>query len=81
MEKTYQEIIDTGAGPWGLASLVAIARVYENMGDALLNSQCPYNLTEDQCQLYKLQIADKAFVLTEKAVEAYKLGLEMAFEL
>ncbi len=81
MEKTYQEIIDTGAGPWGLASLVAIGRVYENMGDTLRNSQCPYYLSEDQCQLYKLQIADKAFVQTEKAVDAYKLALEKAFEL
>jgi tetratricopeptide (TPR) repeat protein len=81
LERAYAEIIQTGSGEFGLASLVALGRIYENMGETLATSDVPYYLTEDQREIYMLQLEDKVFPQKQKAIEAYNLALEKAFEL
>lgn len=81
LEKDYTAIIQTGAGEWGLAVVVALGKAYENMADTLTSSPCPFYLTDDQCEIYKMTLEDKAYVQTEKAVEAYKLALSKSYEL
>ncbi len=81
LEKRYRAIIASGAGEWGLASLVGLGHLYENMGETLKKSPCPYYLTEDQCEIYQMTLTDRAYTQTEKAVEAYKLALSKAYEL
>lgn len=81
LEQKYTEIINTGAGEWGLASLVALGQTYEDMADALIESKCPFYLTDDQCEFYKETIGDKAYGPQEKAVSAYQLALQKSFEL
>lgn len=81
LEKTYGEILQTGAGEWGLASIIALGRVYENMGETLTTGPCPFYLTDDQCEIYQMTLEDKAYIQEEKAVEAYKLALDKSYEL
>lgn len=81
IEKAYAEIIETGAGAWGLAAVVALGRAYENMGTTLTESSCPSYLTADQCDIYKMTLEDRAYVQQEKAVAAYQLALEKSFDL
>jgi tetratricopeptide (TPR) repeat protein len=81
VQGTFTDIVQTGAGEWGLAGLVALGKAYENMADSLTNGDVPSYLTEDQVEFYKLNIADKAYVQVEKAVEAYKTALDKSFEL
>lgn len=81
VEKLFQDIVQTGAGEWGLASLVQLGKAYENMGEALRGSPCPSYLTADQCDIYKISLEDKVFVQIEKAVAAYNLTLEKSFQL
>ncbi len=77
----FTEIVGTGAGEWGLASLVALGKAYENMADTLRTGAVPFYLTDDQIEIYQMGIEDKAYTQIEKAVEAYKLALEKSFEL
>lgn len=81
LEKAYAAIIETGSGAWGLASLVDLGRAYEEMADTLKDSPCPFYLTEDQCEIYKMTLEDRAYPQVEKAVEAYRLSLAKAYEL
>lgn len=81
VQATFTDIVQTGAGEWGLASLVALGKAYENMADSLNNGDVPFYLTEDQVEFYKLNIQDKSYVQVEKAVEAYKTALDKSFEL
>ncbi|HJN73595.1 MAG TPA: tetratricopeptide repeat protein [Myxococcota bacterium] len=81
VEATYSEIINTGAGEWGLASLVQLGRAYENMGESLENSHIPSYLTEDQIEFYRMNLEDKVFPQTEKAVAAYQAALDKSYDL
>ena len=81
VQKTFQNVIDTGAGEWGLASAVALGKAYENMGDTLLTADHPFYLTEEQLELYRMGIEDTAYVQEEKAVNLFKFALGKSFEL
>lgn len=81
LEKTYAEIVGTGAGEWGLAALVRVGQANENMAQSLLNSHIPSYLTQDQIELYRMALEDNAYKPTEKAVTYYAAALDKSFEL
>ncbi len=81
MELTYANIINTGAGEWGVAALVRVGQAYENMAESLENSYVPSYLTEDQVEFYTMALEDKIYPQQEKAVEAYTRALDKSFEL
>ena len=81
VEKIFIDIITTGAGEWGLGCLVELGKAYENMGETLRTSYIPPYLTEDQKEIYRMQLDDKIFPQTEKAVTAYSEALKKSFEL
>ena len=81
VEATYVEIVKTGAGEWGLASLVKLGKAYENMSDSLKTSYVPEYLTEDQIEMYSMGLEDKAFVQVEKATNVYAQALGKSYEL
>lgn len=80
VQTTFTEIVETGAGEWGVASLVSLGKAYSNMAAAFRESEKPNELTEDQLEIYSMQIEDKAYVQDEKAVAAFKLTLETAYK-
>jgi len=81
VEATYAAIINTGAGEWGLACLVQLGVAYENMGESLENSHIPSYLTDDQIEFYRMNLEDKVYPQTEKAVAAYQAALDKSYEL
>jgi tetratricopeptide (TPR) repeat protein len=80
VESAYIAIVKLGVGEWGLASLVQAGKAYEDMADSLLKSYVPDYLTEDQREIYKMSLEDKAYVQVEKGVNAYSQGLEEAYK-
>jgi len=81
VQGTFTNVVATGAGEWGLASLVALGKAYENMAETLRTGDMPFYLTEEQKEIYGMAIEDKAYVQEEKSVEAYRLALEKSYEL
>ena len=81
IEGTYVKIIQTGAGEYGLAALVDLGQLYENLADTLRTSYLPPSLTADQAELYRMGLEDKAYPNEEKAVEAYTQALTKSYEL
>ncbi|MFT6816990.1 MAG: tetratricopeptide (TPR) repeat protein [Myxococcota bacterium] len=80
-EAMFVEIVGTGSGKFGLASLVQMGRAYENMGDTLANGDIPFYLTPSQEDIYKLRIEDQVYPQRDKAAQAYSAALGKAFEL
>ena len=80
VEAKYIEIVKMGAGEWGLAALVQAGKAYEDMANSLVNSFIPSYLTEDQVDLYRMGLEDKAYVQTEKAVNTYAQALGEAYK-
>ena len=81
IEKAYLDIIKLGAGEYGLAALVDLAGLYENLADTLRTAYVPPKLTADQAELYKMGLEDKAYPNEEKAVQAYSQALGKSYEL
>lgn len=80
-EAVYKEIIQTGAGAWGLAALMKLGEAYENMGATLKNGHIPFYLNSEQQEMYNMAIEDQVYGQQEKAVAAYRLALEKSYEL
>ena len=58
-----------------------LGRIYEDMVDKLMGSDRPFYLTDDQRELYDMGLEDKAYPVTEKAVQAYTLTLDRSYTL
>ena len=81
LEATYNKIIGSGAGKWGTASLVRLGLASEDLAATLLNSYVPTYLTEDQKEIYRMVLEDKAYPATQKAATFYSAALAKAYEL
>lgn len=81
IETSYLEIIKTGAGEYGLAALVDLGGLYENLAETLRGAYAPPKLTADQLELYRMGLEDKAYPNEEKAVQAYTQALNKSYEL
>jgi tetratricopeptide (TPR) repeat protein len=81
LEATYNKIISSGAGKWGTASLVRLGSASEDLAATLLSSYIPTYLTEDQKEIYRMALEDKAYPATQKAATFYSAALAKAYEL
>jgi tetratricopeptide (TPR) repeat protein len=81
LEKLSVEVINTGAGVWGIATLVRLGQAYEEMMTVFQNPYIPSYLTEDQEEMYRMGMEDRAYPQQEKAIQAYSTALEKSWEL
>ena len=81
LEIAYAEVIETGSGPWGVASLVGVGQAYENLAETLLESHIPSFLTPEQAELYRRDLKDRADLMRIKAQAAYETAHQKAVEL
>jgi TolA-binding protein len=75
MKKTidlYVKAMESGYAEVVTASTYRVGEAYERFKDALLASEVPKELTEDQREAYSYQLEERAFPFEEKAVEAYE---------
>ena len=77
--QAYQDVIQPGAGKWAIAALVGIGRVFDDYARALIESPCPTNLSEDQCEIYRYALQDRAYEPQEQAAQAYTSAMEESF--
>ncbi len=56
-------------------STYSIASIYYEFSDALLNSERPVKLNDDELEQYEILLEDQAFPFEEKAIEFYETNL------
>ncbi len=81
VEAKYTEVLKYGSGTWGVAALCKIGEGYRNFSKSLLEAPMPKGLDEDQKEMYRSALEEKALPLEEKSVEAYEKALKKSFEL
>jgi cellulose synthase operon protein C len=81
IEKSYLDVLGTGAGEWAIASLTRIGLAYADFARNILESPDPKGLDEEQQELYRAELENLAMPLEEKASEALDKGLAKAYEL
>jgi len=81
IEAAYTKVLEIGSADWGIAALTRIGQMYQDFARNLVESPDPPGLDEDQIELYRIELEEKAFPLEEKAVEAYELALQKSYEL
>ena len=64
-----------------MAALVDLGGLYENLAETLRGAYAPPKLTEEQLELYRMGLEDKAYPNEEKAVQAYTQALTKSYEL
>ena len=80
-EAALHGVIATRSGTWGLAAMVELGRVYENMAATLEQSYVPSYLTPEQRLIYTDHLSDGVVAQQQKAIEAYDLCVQRSFEL
>jgi len=81
LEKKYFAVLELKAGAWGIAALYRIGTLYGSLANMFTDAPCPKKLDEDQCQIYKFTLQDRAYPQTEKAVEAFSSARNKSYEL
>ena len=81
LEKSYIGVLELKAGEWGIAALYRIGTLYHDFAVKLRTAPCPPQLDEDQCFIYKAGLEDRAYPVSDKAVEAFQKAREKSYEL
>ncbi len=81
IEKGYTDILAIGNGEYGIAALTRIGLAYGDMSQNFLDSPTPKGFDEDQTDMYRTALEEKAFPLEEKALEALDKALAKSYEL
>jgi tetratricopeptide (TPR) repeat protein len=80
VKNAYTGVVETRSGEWAIASLTRIGLGYEDFARDLLDSPDPKGLNEDQLQMYRAELENKAFPYEDKAVEFLELALNKSTE-
>jgi tetratricopeptide (TPR) repeat protein len=79
-QKIFEEVITFRRPDWAIAALYRIGAQYQNFAETVRNSPIPERLTYDQEEIYKGLLEDRATMVENKAVTAYKQALEVALK-
>lgn len=77
-QKIYEEVIKFRRPDWAIAALYRIGSQYQNFAETIRNSPIPDRLNFNQTEIYKGLLEDKATVVEDKAVSAYKRAIDTA---
>jgi TolA-binding protein len=81
LEGKYTALLGVGVAEYGLAGLYRIGQLYESFSKALYDAPVPKELSEEEADMYKATLEEKALPLEDKAIQAYQLVLDKATEL
>jgi len=74
--KEYLETADFRYPEFSIPASFRIGEAYENFGEALVNSDRPPDLSDEELEAYDELLDEKAYPYDEKAIETYELTLE-----
>jgi len=73
--KLYGQTSSFGILETTTESTYAIAQIYQDFGEALLNSERPKGINDEQLEQYNILIEDQAFPFEDKAIEFNEINL------
>ncbi|MFW6053352.1 MAG: tetratricopeptide repeat protein [Persicimonas sp.] len=79
-QKIFEEVLTFKRPDWAIAALYRIGSQYQDFAETVRDSPVPDRLTEDQTEIYKGLLEDRASSIEIKAVDAYEKALEIALK-
>ncbi len=76
--QAFEAAIDYGVSPVTTAATHQIARMYDELGHALLTSERPLSLTAEELEEYDLLLAEQAAPFESQAIEIYMTNARRA---
>ncbi len=73
----YSKLVDYQVGEVTAAATYYIAEIYYEFNVALMESERPTNLNEEELEEYELVIEDQAFPFEEKAISVHEKNMEL----
>ncbi len=77
----YGDVVDYRVAEWVTAALFKIGESYEHFAESLREAPVPPNLSEEEEQAYRDELAKFIVPIEERALEAYENGYRKALEL
>ena len=81
LEKRYTEVVATGSGDWGVASVTRIGLAYLDLAKNFTDSPDPKGLPPDLLDQYRAELENAALPLEDKGIEGIEKGLQKSSEL
>jgi len=75
--KTYNQLVEYQVGNVTAAATYYIAEIYYEFNVALVKSERPTNLNEEELEEYELVIEEQAYPFEEKAIEVHEKNMEL----
>ena len=72
----YETTAAYGFAEFVTAATHRIGDIYYQLGDALLNSERPKELNEDELEQYELMLEEQAYPFEEKAIEILETNID-----
>lgn len=79
-QKIFEQVILFKRPDWAIAALYRIGAQYQNFAETVRNSPVPKRLNYSQEEIYKGLLEDRASMIENKAVQAYKQALDVALK-
>lgn len=79
--EVFLEVIQFKSPTWAIAALARIGQIFEDLSDEIYNVPAPKSFDEEQVEIFKGAMAERAEAPRAKAKESYELCLGKASEL
>lgn len=76
----FTEVVAFGDPKWASAALYMIGDAYQNFADTLFDAPVPPELSEEEAEIYKLELQDQAFPIEDKALQAFQKQLDTSLK-
>jgi TolA-binding protein len=81
LEKAYTDVLAVGVGEWGIAALTRVGMGYADFAKNLAELPAPKQFDDEQKEMFRAEVEQKAQPLEDKAIEALEKALAKAYEL
>jgi TolA-binding protein len=76
----FTDVVAIGDAKWASAALYMIGESYQNFADTLFDAPVPKELSEEEAEIYKLELQDKAFPIEDKAIQAFQKQIDTSLK-
>ena len=80
-EGKFLSILTYKNGDFAIAALTRIGMVFRDMANSIRHAPLPRRLSEDQLEIYRAELDNVALGPEEKALQAFEMALDKAYEL
>jgi tetratricopeptide (TPR) repeat protein len=74
----FLKVIRTGNAGWAAAAGFKVGMLYQELHDEMVTLPVPPDLTEEQAQIYRLEVRKKVAILVRKAISIWESTTSMA---